>query len=260
MSDGRVIEFPTWRRAASGAPGVDTDGPGEDTSRQVEARAGGVGGLDEPVWHEGASTTGDVVVRLRADLLGIAPPIWRRLEIRGSMTLDVLHPVLAAAFGWPREGEYRFREVVRGERSTRLGTTFVNAWTQGRAYGPEEWTVPVGRLLATPRSRLRYGYGAIRRRGFEISVVAEDIIPLPPTSVGEVPMARLVGGRRQGPPAEFGTPAAYALALSHRMGAPGAGLVKPAATLDKAFDPAAVDLSLLAARVSAAGDAAGVAP
>ena len=49
-----------------------------------------------------------VSFRVRADLVGAKPPIWRRLDLRSSMTLDALHEVLQAAFGWTDSHLHRF--------------------------------------------------------------------------------------------------------------------------------------------------------
>src|SRR5690606_33426892 len=38
--------------------------------------------------------------RVRVDLDGARPPIWRRLDLRSDLTLDVIHRVLQAAFAW----------------------------------------------------------------------------------------------------------------------------------------------------------------
>ncbi len=40
------------------------------------------------------------IFRLRVDLDGAAPPIWRRLDIRSDAPLSVVHAVLQAAFDW----------------------------------------------------------------------------------------------------------------------------------------------------------------
>lgn len=265
--DGNVIRFPTWRRAASGAPGVsddlgdDSPASGEDGGHedwtqgwrpQPTPRVENVDGLDKPVWHEGASVHGESVVRLRADIVGFKPPIWRRLEVRGSLTLTQVHPVLAAAFGWVPESEYVFREVLRRTGRARVGRVFANEWSRDRARGrPQEWTVRLDRVLAEPRDRLRYVYG--RAGGFDVTLVAEDVMPLPPAAAGGTPGARLLTGRRSGPPPEFTSRDLYDLALSGMLDRPGISDLFDVA-LPPGFDPEHVDLALLDARVRAAAD------
>jgi len=43
---------------------------------------------------------GNGVYRLRVELAGSDPPIWRRLQVPGEITLSSLHRVLQAAMGW----------------------------------------------------------------------------------------------------------------------------------------------------------------
>ncbi|WP_040156348.1 IS1096 element passenger TnpR family protein [Mobilicoccus massiliensis] len=224
-----VIRFPLWRRTAGGAPGAggsdremspdswNPSGPweGEALRHMRGPRAEEVDGLDRPVWHEGAAATSDVLVTFRVDILGTTPPIWRRLICGGSLTLDRLHPVLAAAFRWSRDAEYRFRDVVRRERSTRVGTTFRNQWTARRAPdSPEEWTVPLVRVLDEPRARMRYDYGP--HFAWRCTIVAEDVMPMPPVAAGAVPVVGCIGGRRAGPPADLGSAAVYGIALDRQ--------------------------------------------
>jgi hypothetical protein len=38
--------------------------------------------------------------RVRLDLQGAKPPVWRRLELPGDLTLAQLHDVIQAAMGW----------------------------------------------------------------------------------------------------------------------------------------------------------------
>lgn len=48
------------------------------------------------------------IYRVRVDLDRARPPIWRRLDLRSDLTLDVVHQVLQAAFGWLDYHLYRF--------------------------------------------------------------------------------------------------------------------------------------------------------
>ena len=47
--------------------------------------------------------------RVRLDLDGAEPPVWRTLELPGDLTLDRLHDVIQAAMGWTDSHLYEFR-------------------------------------------------------------------------------------------------------------------------------------------------------
>jgi hypothetical protein len=47
-----------------------------------------------------ASTKGGIVFQLKVTLLDTKPPIWRRVLVDGRSTLDHVHEVIQAAFGW----------------------------------------------------------------------------------------------------------------------------------------------------------------
>jgi len=47
--------------------------------------------------------------RVRLDLHGAKPPVWRRLELPGDLTLPRLHDVIQAGMGWSDSHLHRFR-------------------------------------------------------------------------------------------------------------------------------------------------------
>jgi hypothetical protein len=47
--------------------------------------------------------------RVRLDLQGAKPPVWRRLELPGDLTLARLHDVIQAVMGWTDSHLHRFR-------------------------------------------------------------------------------------------------------------------------------------------------------
>ena len=49
-----------------------------------------------------------VVYRVRVDIDDADPPIWRRMDLRSDMTLDLLHQVLQVAFDWTDSHLHRF--------------------------------------------------------------------------------------------------------------------------------------------------------
>lgn len=74
----------------------------EDRLRQELAKQTFVGGKRVvkqklPKLPKHAETTVHVV---KVTLHGAKPPVWRRLEIPSAMTLDLMHGVMLAAFGW----------------------------------------------------------------------------------------------------------------------------------------------------------------
>ncbi|MFA5886008.1 MAG: plasmid pRiA4b ORF-3 family protein, partial [Acidimicrobiia bacterium] len=88
--------------------------------RALTAVAGGAEPLAEVIAFPGeraapapsapAPTTGDVF-QLKVTLLDTKPPIWRRVLIEGGSTLDHLHEVIRAAFGW---WDYHLHEFAVG--------------------------------------------------------------------------------------------------------------------------------------------------
>jgi hypothetical protein len=57
------------------------------------------------------------VHRLRVDLLGTEPAIWRQLEVRSDCSLTSLHLILQTAFAWEGYHLWQFAEV----RKNRIG-------------------------------------------------------------------------------------------------------------------------------------------
>ncbi len=49
-----------------------------------------------------------VAYRIRVDLQGTKPPLWRRLELASDLFLDDLHDVIQTAFGWTDSHLHRF--------------------------------------------------------------------------------------------------------------------------------------------------------
>jgi hypothetical protein len=48
------------------------------------------------------------ILRMRVDLEHAKPHIWRRLDVRSDIGLDVFHQVLQGAFGWTDSHLHRF--------------------------------------------------------------------------------------------------------------------------------------------------------
>lgn len=98
----------------------------------------------------------EVTLRVRVDLVGARPPIWRRLELSSSLYLDELHDVLQEAFDWDDTHLHRFA----------VGSTFdpgVEAYLcpfdeeEGEPGVPTH-EVRLDELLVEPGDRLDYVY------------------------------------------------------------------------------------------------------
>lgn len=92
---------------------------------------------------------------LRIDISDAKPPIWRRLVVRSDVTLDVLHTVIQAAFGWWDSHLHRFS---LGDPYT--GPYFVTQYDieEEGDTGTLEQEARLDQVLTEPGDRLTYEY------------------------------------------------------------------------------------------------------
>ncbi|WJL94714.1 plasmid pRiA4b ORF-3 family protein [Microbacterium sp. ET2] len=139
---------------------------------------------------------GTAVFRVRADIDGEKPPIWRRLDLRSTITLDVLHDVLQAAFTWADEHLYRF--ALGGGVWDRHSQIFLCPWDvddpESADDGIPARDVRLDEVFAEPDDTLRYVYDYGDE--WRVTLRLEQIL-----ETGTViPFARCVDGRRAAPP------------------------------------------------------------
>jgi len=115
-----------------------------------------------------ASPSSDVIVQIKAKLLGVSkPPVWRRLQLRADTRLDHLHEMIVAAFGWQDHHMHVF------------------------TIGPEEFGVPepelgfaderhvsIGELIGGIGDKLRYTYDF--GDDWEHEITVEDLLDADP--------------------------------------------------------------------------------
>ncbi|XVX20086.1 IS1096 element passenger TnpR family protein [Actinomycetota bacterium] len=95
------------------------------------------------------------LLTVKVSLDGAKPPIWRRLRIRGDLTLDMVHEYLQAAMGWSGSHLHHF-EPDRDPRSPRH---FLNDFdVEEGEEGTPETDARLDQLLREPGDRLRYRY------------------------------------------------------------------------------------------------------
>ncbi len=162
------------------APQVVTPETAEDDARRAATAKNPAGGK---------------VFQLKVSLRGIKPPIWRRVLVDGSATLDGVHDVIQAAFGW---WNYHLHEF-------RIG---------GSSYGLPDPDWDMTEVLDETRYRLdqvagggdKFRYLYDFGDGWEHGVVVEKVLAR--NDVDAVPAC--IGGKRACPPEDCGGTWGYA--------------------------------------------------
>lgn len=130
--------------------------------------------------------------RVRLDLYGAKPPIWRRLELPGDLTLPRVHDVVQATMGWENSHLHRFR-TGRDHRSPYFVTGF--DLDEGED-GLLEDDVRLDQVLAGKGDELWYEYDF--GDGWDHRLVVEEVLASPPEVV------RCTAGRMGCPPEDCG--------------------------------------------------------
>jgi hypothetical protein len=132
--------------------------------------------------------------QLRVVLHGISPLIWRRLLVPATATIAELHTILQTAFGWCDEHLHRL--VIHG-------TEYGIAYAGGPGFRDDARTVRLDELGLRLGERFTYEYNFTA--GWRVDLRVEQIQP------GETAQVcpRCTGGRRAGPPEDWGGPWAF---------------------------------------------------
>ena len=136
--------------------------------------------------------------RVRLDLHGAKPPVWRRLELAGDLTLPRLHEVIQAAMGWTDSHLHRFR-TGSDHRSPYFVTIF--DLDEGED-GMLEDDVRLDQLVAARGDALFYEYDF--GDGWDHVLTVEEVLDHPPAR------ARCTHGRMACPPEDCGGIGGYA--------------------------------------------------
>jgi Plasmid pRiA4b ORF-3-like protein len=175
----------------------------EENKALLEAlMSGQVSSIFEKLKSDQAPTLGPVPTevrgfRVRLDLHGARPPVWRRLELPGDLTLPRLHDVIQAAMGWYDSHLHRFR-TGRDHRAPYFVTHF--DLDEGDD-GTLEDDVRLDQLVAEKDDELWYDYDF--GDGWDHKLVVEEVLEEPPTT------ARCTAGRRACPPEDCGGLSGY---------------------------------------------------
>ena len=129
------------------------------------------------------------------------PVIWRRLDLRSDLTLDLVHQVLQVAFDWTDSYLHRFS--LGGGAFARHSQLFLCPYDVDNAEGPEDDGRPdaetrLDQTLGEPGDVLHYLYDYGDNWGLTLRL--EEVI----SAETERPAAVVVDGERAAPPEDCG--------------------------------------------------------
>ena len=190
-----------------------------------------------------------VTYRVRVDLAGAKPAIWRRLELASNLRLDALHEVLQAAMGWTDSHLHGFSSggVLYDRHAERYLT---DGDLEEGEVGPHERDVRLDQVLQDVGDRLHYEYDF--GDGWTHILRLEAIDPRPDGA----PPAVCTAGRRSCPPEDVGGVWTYnelVAALAGRTPEFDGDLETYLEWLPDDFDPAAFSVEEVNAALQVAG-------
>jgi hypothetical protein len=144
------------------------------------------------------SARADRILEIKVSLVGIRPPIWRRLQVPADTSFWDLHVAIQDAMGWLDYHLHEFR-VVPGprRRSLRIGIPDDDAFEGNEPLLPG-WEIPVARYLKRRQSMAKYLYDF--GDDWHHRVVLERVLPRVPGQRYPV----CVAGKRRCPPEDVG--------------------------------------------------------
>ena len=135
-------------------------------------------------------------MQLHIDLLDTEPPVWRRVAVDPSLTLDQLHMVIQLAMGWTDSHLHEFL-TKKGDRIGVPHEDYLEEVT-------DERQVAVAKVFPRANTKLEYTYDM--GDGWVHSITFEKRVepPAQPSKSGQVPAAMLLDGARACPPEDCG--------------------------------------------------------
>jgi hypothetical protein len=144
----------------------------------------------------GASASGETW-RLRVELEGAQPPIWREVLVDSGLTLAGLHAVIQRLFGWEDYHLHEFSSTGPGRRVSRFAPPAEDDdWPQVGPPPKDERRVRLDRVIGPGRGRLQYRYDFGDSWDHRITVVGSE------ASGG--PLPRCTGGAGTAPQEDSG--------------------------------------------------------
>jgi hypothetical protein len=137
------------------------------------------------------------IYQLKITLKYIRPPIWRRIEVTGYVTLDELHLILQAAMGWTNSHLHQFKvgRIYYGKPS-------IDEFSDLNL--KDESKARLNKVFSKPKQKMFYEYDF--GDGWEHEILLEKVLQPDPG----VRYPRLIGGARACPPEDCGGVHGYA--------------------------------------------------
>lgn len=140
--------------------------------------------------------------RVRIEIMDIAPPIWRTVDLTSDLSLDALHEVIQAAFGWKDRHLHRFHPTPNPYTSDLEMIINIGDHDEGEE-GIPETSVTLDRLLHEPGDTWYYTYDFGDDWTHLITLVNRQGL------ASDAPRAVCITGERRGPIEDSGGPAGY---------------------------------------------------
>ncbi|MFV0457173.1 MAG: plasmid pRiA4b ORF-3 family protein [Actinomycetales bacterium] len=157
-----------------------------------------------------------VVFRLRLDLDDVRPPIWRRLDLAGDLSLPEVHQAIVESMGWSDTHLHQFT-MGPGARDRQV-QAFVNDWDASQGEIPPggilEQDVRLDQVVAGVGDRLFHDYDF--GDGWQHTLKVEKVL----AAQSGAPRAVCLTGRRAAPPEDCGGVGGYEDILAMLSGEP----------------------------------------
>ncbi|BCV20697.1 plasmid pRiA4b ORF-3 family protein [Moorella sp. Hama-1] len=153
----------------------------------------------------GSALANENIYQIKVTLKRIKPPIWRRVQVPGGITLAKLHKILQVVMGWYNRHLYQF--TINGSHYGEPDDEFLVEVRNARRQKLKD-------VVNQEKQRFIYEYDF--GDGWEHEIVVEKI--LPPEPGKRYPVC--LKGKRACPPEDCGGPWGYA-SLLHILQHPG---------------------------------------
>ena len=139
----------------------------------------------------------DPVYRLKITLPGSKPPIWRRLQVASSITLNDLHEMLQIVMHWGKRYPHQFDDGLFW-----YGQDFTDDFGGFVPGGQDDTKTPLTEVATGAGARFDYNYRLdhLTLEGlWLLRIRVEEMLP----AAKDLRVPLCLGGKRAGPPEDF---------------------------------------------------------